>query len=339
MATVQDMILRLAGKAASVRYGTATDGDNTSLTDSLLSEMGQNAGGVIFFLSGDAIGLSRVITGNPKDKFVFAALPSGTAAPVTAISYLLKVVTITAVNTLEVGDHIRVAGINTGFTLTNVDGDWICETGTNATTIKFTVTSQPVGTSPQTITVGTVTKLTVPFSGDRYAYVDKEAPRDILFAALNAGLRQVNPRLAEDITTLVDPEVDKYTLPTGVRNIIKVEIANSLTAPLYYTEHRHWREVEGELRFDYGYAPAYEDAIIRLTWREQHTDLTDDDDEIPIEVDQEALFWRSMIELMSMLMSLRPKKQRYLDFFQEAQTEWQRRVVPQPQRPNHLAGW
>ena len=215
----------------------------------------------------------------------------------------------------------------------------MCTTGTNATTIKFSVTSTPTGTTPQTISTGTVTKALPVAVGDRYAYVDKDAPRDLLFAAVNAGLRQVNPRLAEDITTLVDPEVDKYTLPTGVRNIISVEIANSLTAPLYYTGHRHWREIDGELRFDYGYAPGYEDAIIRLTYREDHVDLTDDIDVIPTEVDQEALYWRSLIELLGMLTSLRPDNKRYPDLFQEAQIESQRRAVTPPQRSNHLAGW
>jgi hypothetical protein len=78
---------------------------------------------------------------------------------VTALAYALKVVTLTAANAFAVGDRITVAGIFAGFTVTNIDGDWICGAGTNATTVVFTVALQPVGTTPQTITVGTIAKL------------------------------------------------------------------------------------------------------------------------------------------------------------------------------------
>lgn len=81
---------------------------------------------------------------------------SNLSASVTAMSFTGKVVTLTATNTYAVGDSVVVAGVNTGFTVTNIDGTWVCQTGTNATKIVFTVTSQPVGTTPQTISVGTV---------------------------------------------------------------------------------------------------------------------------------------------------------------------------------------
>lgn len=77
---------------------------------------------------------------------------------VTALAYSGLQVTLTAANALAVGDRITVAGVNSGFTVTNVDGNWICKTGTNATTVVFDVTSQPTGTTPQTITVGTIAK-------------------------------------------------------------------------------------------------------------------------------------------------------------------------------------
>jgi hypothetical protein len=79
---------------------------------------------------------------------------SNLSADVTVMSYTGKVVTLTATNTYAVGDSVVVAGVNTGLTVTNIDGTWVCQTGTNATTIVFTVTSQPVGTTPQTFSVG-----------------------------------------------------------------------------------------------------------------------------------------------------------------------------------------
>ena len=81
---------------------------------------------------------------------------SNLVANVTAMSYSTKTVTLTASNIFAVGDIITVAGVNLGFTVTNVDGTWTCITGTNSTTIVFVVTNQPVGTTPQTISVGTV---------------------------------------------------------------------------------------------------------------------------------------------------------------------------------------
>jgi hypothetical protein len=81
---------------------------------------------------------------------------SNLSASVTAMSYTGKVVTLTATNNYAVGDVVVVAGVNSGFTVTNIDGTQTCQTGTNATTVVFTVTSQPVGTTPQTISVGTI---------------------------------------------------------------------------------------------------------------------------------------------------------------------------------------
>jgi hypothetical protein len=78
---------------------------------------------------------------------------------VTAMSYAGLTVTLTAPNALAVGDYITVSGVNTGFTVTNIDGNWVCKAGTNATTIVFDVAAQPTGTTPQTVTAGAVAKL------------------------------------------------------------------------------------------------------------------------------------------------------------------------------------
>jgi hypothetical protein len=114
----------------------------------------------------NAIGKTITPTFSVSDSFTRPANSTPYAAnksmncsvAVTALAYTLKVVTLTAANAFAVGDRITVAGCNTGFTVTNVDGNWICKTGTNATTVVFDVTSQPVGTTPQTITVGTIAK-------------------------------------------------------------------------------------------------------------------------------------------------------------------------------------
>jgi len=356
MATLADFTLRLASKCASVRHSVATDGDNVSLADSHLSGMGENTGGVIWFLSGDAAGLSRTILSNPKDKFVFGAL-----SPVTVHVASVGNLTLSAAQTIdghavtagervlaknqtapaENGVYVVAAGAWTRAVdfnawteflsasviveegTANADTGWLCTVAAGGTLGSTAITWEEYGIA----------------AGDRYAFVDKEIPRDILIAAVNAGLRQVNPRLVENITLVADSEVDVYALPAGVSNLLSVEIATSLTAPYNYYPHRHWREKGGELRFDYGYAPQADDYKMRLIYRTDHVDLTEDTDALPVGISEESLFWRSLIEMISMLLALRPKKQRYLDLFQEAQIEWQRRVVMSPQPTARLAGW
>lgn len=80
---------------------------------------------------------------------------SNLSAAVTAMSYTLKVVTLTCINIFTAGDIVTVVGVDAGFTVTNIDGTWTVSTAT-PTQVVFTVTNQPVGTTPQTITVGTV---------------------------------------------------------------------------------------------------------------------------------------------------------------------------------------
>jgi hypothetical protein len=96
----------------------------------------------------------------PANSTPYAANKSiNCSVAVTGLAYSGKVVTLTANNAFNVGDRITVAGVNTGFTVTNVDGNWICEAGTSATQVVFTVATQPTGTTPQTISVGTIAKL------------------------------------------------------------------------------------------------------------------------------------------------------------------------------------
>ncbi len=112
-------------------------------------------------------------------------------APVTAMSYNLKVVTLTAANSgFPVGGTITVAGVNAGFTVTNIDGDWTCDAGTDSTKVVFTVTNQPTGTTPQTITVGTITRISskIPYNALTYkktataGFIDEAAAKAWILA-------------------------------------------------------------------------------------------------------------------------------------------------------------
>ena len=113
-----------------------------------------------FGLSTELVTTSGLVSGSEPataNGYARVAFCNTALASVTGMAYATKTVTLKATNIFAVGDPITVAGINTGFTVTNIDGTWICKTGTTATDIVFDVTNQPVGTTPQTISVGTVT--------------------------------------------------------------------------------------------------------------------------------------------------------------------------------------
>ena len=71
---------------------------------------------------------------------------------VTAVSYVAGTKTATLTcngHPLAVNDRITVAGMNTGATLTNVDGNWVVS-AKDTNTFSFVVASTPTGTTPQT---------------------------------------------------------------------------------------------------------------------------------------------------------------------------------------------
>ena len=101
---------------------------------------------------------------------ITTAISSTFSVVPTALSYLLKVVTITVANDFTAGDTVTVSGVNTAFSVTNVDGVWTLDSA-NSTTLVFTVSVQPTGSTPQTLTGGSVTRHpTEPAVGD-YARV------------------------------------------------------------------------------------------------------------------------------------------------------------------------
>ncbi len=76
----------------------------------------------------------------------------------TTFAYLLRVVTLTVANSLAVGDRITVVGVDAGYGATNVDGNWICGIGTDATHVVFTTAVQPTGVTPQVASHGSIAK-------------------------------------------------------------------------------------------------------------------------------------------------------------------------------------
>ena len=118
------------------------------------------SGNTILGASSEAIG--KVVTPSfsvsdslvrPANTTPYAANKSiNCSLTVTAVSYVAGTKTVTLTSNghpLAVNDRITVAGMNTGATLTNVDGNWVVS-AKDTNTFSFVVTNTPTGTTPQT---------------------------------------------------------------------------------------------------------------------------------------------------------------------------------------------
>jgi hypothetical protein len=85
-----------------------------------------------------------------------------TPITVTGMSYSGNTVTLTATNFYTIGTKIHVVGVNSGYTVTNIDGDWVCKTGTSGSQVVFDVTNSPSGTTPQVTSNGTLQRCGIP---------------------------------------------------------------------------------------------------------------------------------------------------------------------------------
>lgn len=113
--------------------------------------------------------------------------------------------------------------------------------------------------------------------GDRYAVMDgKQYKREDMIAAINQALLEIGPfdRIDETLVGVDDQEF--YTLPTGVWNVKRIEIAAAATN--VGAVHYQWRELGGKIRF-LDNLPATGE-VIRLIYEQVHWNVTLPTDEI-----------------------------------------------------------
>ena len=79
-------------------------------------------------------------------------------------------------------------------------------------------------------------------------YVETRIPgladRTKLVEAVNAALMEIGRVTKTDETLVVEPNKAVYTLPSGVSNIVRVQVAADKSEREYMT-HYHWQEVSG----------------------------------------------------------------------------------------------
>lgn len=163
----------------------------------------------------------------------------------------------------------------------SLEGLVLTITGHDKNTVSFT-------TLPQTVT-----------ANDTYALLDgMKFMRSHLEAAVNLAVAALDEftQYYTDAAFVTVANQQDYTLPTGIQNIVGVEIARSKTTPYKFREHRGWRELaDGTLRFRRR-IPPLDDFLIRLAYNSKHARLEAVTDEInagvnPTRLTYEAAVW------------------------------------------------
>ena len=147
----------------------------------------------------------------------------------------------------------------------------------------------------KTFTVGTLGATIT--ATDRYAFVDKDWPRDVLRRAVNQAIQSLGalPDLYTLATFVTVADQEAYALPSGVYNVKRVEIATSTSTPYYYIKHHHWTEKDGYIYFDTGFELPDAGYLIRLTYEVPSAELTTDAGTISNYIHPDLLKWEAAV--------------------------------------------
>lgn len=123
-------------------------------------------------------------------------------------------------------------------------------------------------------------------AGNRYAVARAVYPYERIKQAVMQALDDTHID-AEDATLIGDGTTLEFTLPAGVYDVKEVWVENTTNENDNFRSS-HWKEKNGKIRFDYGYAPE-DDRVLRVKYRDQHAELVDYDDEIDSGINTEWL--------------------------------------------------
>lgn len=140
---------------------------------------------------------------------------------------------------------------------------------------------------------GTLTfpaKASAPGAGIDYAVIDRKYRRGALVAAINNALSELGPFVQIDQSLVTVEDQESYSLPAGVGDVLRVEIASDAAAPYGWEDpYRYWREQDGALHFDDNHLPATGSMPIRLHYLEPHARVSADADVINSDADPDLV--------------------------------------------------
>jgi hypothetical protein len=142
--------------------------------------------------------------------------------------------------------------------------------------------------SENTVTI-TDTLTNAILDGDAYAVSSKEYPKHKLKQAVLSCLR-FHPVLKTDDSLTVTADTEEYSLPSGVSNIKRVEIAAEAGTPYSFAANLFWKEWNGKLVFQPGKEPGEAGRSMRLWYMGEHGEI-EESGTILSSVDMNWLKW------------------------------------------------
>jgi len=113
-------------------------------------------------------------------------------------------------------------------------------------------------------------------AGDKYACITSDWERKDLRSAVNEACKSISKTFASDATLTVVANQEEYTLPSGVSDVRRIEVAENTTSPYSYVTNPYWNEVAGKIYFHPDHVPdAAAGNKIRLWYAKEHADLDD----------------------------------------------------------------
>lgn len=134
-------------------------------------------------------------------------------------------------------------------------------------------------------------------AGNRYCVASSEYPRWLLIQKVNEAYRKLQ-EISENKTLTTVAYQQEYTLPSGVYNVKRVEIAGYTSAPYYWQRYYHWTERDGKLFFDDDFVPEYDGYLIRLLYQVPPAELTSDSGAISNTINIDRLIWNAAVECL-----------------------------------------
>lgn len=132
-------------------------------------------------------------------------------------------------------------------------------------------------------------------AGNRYCVAPSEYPMWLLIQKINEVYRKLQ-ETSENTALITVEDQQEYTLPSGVYNVRRVEIATQTSAPYYWQRHYNWIERDGKLVFDDDLAPAEDGYTIRLQYQVPPSELTSDSGAISNTINIDRLIWNAAVE-------------------------------------------
>jgi hypothetical protein len=148
-------------------------------------------------------------------------------------------------------------------------------------------------------------------AGDLYAVSSPDYPRYALIQAVNRVLTRTYLDKT-DVTLVTVADQEEYSLPAGVNDIRRVEIAENNAAPYDYVPHYNWREIEGKLRFDIDFVPDTAGYKIRLTYVTPQAALSSDTTAFDTRITLEWLAWQAAVILFRQRIRKTEGKESYI---------------------------